>query len=154
MTNSVNILALETSSPVLSVAVRREGGEIREKCLQGFLQHAENLLPLIDELLKSDGLTTADLGAILIGRGPGSFTGLRIGYATLKALLVRRKIPCFGALSLDLIAWNKFPKEGERLAVCLDAHRGEFYTRLYPGFAPSLVEPGIKFSAERAQADR
>lgn len=128
----MNLLALETSSSILSVAVKRQGGQTVQKEVAGFLSHVENLVPSMDELLESQKLKLQDMDAFLIGRGPGSFTGLRVGFATLKALQIVQKKDCYGVLSLDMIAENiEDAKEGENLAVCLDARREKMYLRLY-----------------------
>jgi tRNA threonylcarbamoyladenosine biosynthesis protein TsaB len=126
-----NVLAFDTSSPVLSVALKKGNESTSEAKLVGFLQHAENLLPIIDHLLKEKRLTIRDIDLFLIGRGPGSFTGLRIGFATLKGFLALGKKPCYGALSLDMITENAKLEEKAPLAVCLDAHREKIYARLY-----------------------
>ncbi len=126
-----NILAFDTSSPVLSLALKKGQEPVLAAEITGFLQHAENLLPLTDKLLKTKKLSIYDIDVFLIGRGPGSFTGLRIGFATLKGLLVTKKKPCFGALSLDMIAENCRLPESSHLAVCLDARREKIYTRFY-----------------------
>jgi tRNA threonylcarbamoyladenosine biosynthesis protein TsaB len=125
------VLALETSSPVLSVALRGRDGRITEETLQGYAQHAESLLPLMDGLLQKTGLALADIGTFLIGRGPGSFTGLRVGFATLKAFLMFSGKPCFGALSLDIMAEAVPLDAGAHLGICVDARREKIYARLY-----------------------
>jgi tRNA threonylcarbamoyladenosine biosynthesis protein TsaB len=127
----MNLLALETSGPALSVAIKKSGAKLRHATVQGYMKHAENLLPVIDRLLKKEKLKIRDIDAFLIGRGPGSFTGLRIGFATLKGLLATRPRPCYGALSLDLIAAGMNPGKHTNLTVCLDARRGKLYTRSY-----------------------
>jgi hypothetical protein len=134
----MNLLAIETSSPVLSIALKKHGGKIRHGIVKGYMKHAENLLPVIDRLLKKEKLEIGDIDTFLISRGPGSFTGLRIGFATLKGFLATCPKPCYGALSLDVIAAGIKPagtdlalKGHENLTVCLDARRGKLYTRSY-----------------------
>jgi tRNA threonylcarbamoyladenosine biosynthesis protein TsaB len=148
----MNLLAIETSSPVLSVAIKKSDGKLRHAAVQGYMKHAENLLPVIDRLLKKEKLKLEDIDAFLISRGPGSFTGLRIGFATLKGFLAIRSKPCYGAISLDVIAAGIPPlqtpgvyksntgclrganltlKGYKTLAVCLDARRGKLYTCSY-----------------------
>lgn len=126
-----NLVAIETSGPTLSVAVRKGKKKIRETKLTGYARHAENLLPMIDQLLKKEKIKIQDIDAFLIGRGPGSFTGLRVGFATLKGLIAVQKKPCYGALSLDLIACNIPTCKTEKLHVCLDAKRAKLYARFY-----------------------
>jgi tRNA threonylcarbamoyladenosine biosynthesis protein TsaB len=127
----MNLLAIETSGPVLSVAIKKSGAKLRHAMVQGYMKHAENLLPVIDRLLKKEKLTIVDIDAFLIDRGPGSFTGLRIGFATFKGFLATQPRPCYGALSLDLIATGMKPEGRTNLTVCLDARRGKLYMRSY-----------------------
>ncbi len=126
-----NFLAITTSSQTLSVAVRKGRGPILEKKISGGQSHAENLLPTLDKLLKKSRLKLNDLDTFLIDRGPGSFTGLRISFATLKGFLAVQKKDCYGALSLDMIAEACRLPEGSRLWVVLDAYRQKIYGRLY-----------------------
>jgi tRNA threonylcarbamoyladenosine biosynthesis protein TsaB len=133
----MNLLAIETSGPVLSVAIKKRGAKPRHATVKGYMKHAENLLPVIDRLLKKEKLKIRDVDAFLISRGPGSFTGLRIGFATLKGFLAIRPKPCYGACSLDVIAagikgsGTFSPKTRPDLTVCLDARRGKLYARSY-----------------------
>ena len=127
----MNVLALETSSSILSVALKKTAGQITESSFEGALYHAENLLPTIDQMLKKQKLKLQDIHVFLIGRGPGSFTGLRIGFSTLKGFRMIQKINCYGAFSLDMIAENAELPEKSRLCVCLDARREKIYTRFY-----------------------
>jgi tRNA threonylcarbamoyladenosine biosynthesis protein TsaB len=128
----MNLLAIETSSPVLSVAIKKSGAKLRHATVQGYMKHAENLLPVIDRLLKRERLKIQDIDAFLISRGPGSFTGLRIGFATLKGFLAIRPKPCYGAFSLDVIAAGiKRAGNPLNLTICLDARRGKIYARSY-----------------------
>jgi len=126
-----NLLAVETSSPILSVAWQRRGGKISEYTVRGMFEHAENLMPMIDRSLRQSRLKPRDLGAFLIGRGPGSFTGLRVGFATLKGFLALKRKPCYGASSLDLIAARIPCREDWGLCVCLNARREKVYARFY-----------------------
>ena len=127
----MNLLAIETSNPALSVAIKKSGRRLRHATVRGYMKHAENLLPVIDRLLKKERLKIGDMDAFLISRGPGSFTGLRIGFATLKGFLATCPKPCYGAFSLDVIAAGIKPQGCSNLTVCLDARRGKLYTRSY-----------------------
>ena len=113
------------------MALKKNNEEILEESIEGFLNHAENLMPIISGFLKKKKLRIQNVDAFLIDRGPGSFTGLRIGLATLKGFLALDKKKCYGALSLDLISENAKPSENSWLAVCLDARREKIYFRLY-----------------------
>ncbi len=126
-----HILAFDTSSPVLSVALKSGSGEILEAQVAGFLRHAENLLPLIDRLLQKNKIALDKIDRILIGRGPGSFTGLRVGFATLKGFKAVGQQHYYGSTSLDMIAENADLPEKSELAVCLDSGREKFFVRFY-----------------------
>ena len=132
-----SLLALETSSPVLSVALRTDKGALLEKNFPGIFKHSENILDIIDKLLSRARTSISKVAAFLIVRGPGSFTGLRVGFATLKGFLAVKNRPCFGAMSLDLIPHNAGHLAlGSRLCVAIDAHREMVYARFY-NHAPS-----------------
>ena len=125
------VLALETSSPALSVAVGTREGKILEAHAAGSLRHSENLIPLIDQLLRKAKLTLDQVDAFAIDRGPGSFTGLRIGFGFLKGFLAVRKRPCYGAISLDMMTYSLRLPEGSRLGILTDARREAVYSRFY-----------------------
>jgi len=128
----MNILAFDTSSSVLSVALKTGKSKISEARLTGFFQHAENLLPLIAKLLKKHKVSLAKIDLFLLGRGPGSFTGLRVSFATVKGFLTGdNPKPCRGALSLDMIADPIDLPEKSQLGVCLDAGRQRIFFRIY-----------------------
>ncbi len=125
------VLAFETSCSVLSVAVGTRQGKILEARRTGSLRHSENLIPLIDQLLHRTRLTLDQVEAFAIDRGPGSFTGLRIGFGFLKGFLAVRKKPCYGAISLDMMAYTLRLPEGTRLGILMDARREAVYSRFY-----------------------
>lgn len=135
-----NLLALETSSPVLSLAIKKGDSPVFEKSLEGYISHVEKLIPLLDEMLKEAKISLSEMDHFLMGRGPGSFTGVRVGFATLKALRIVQKKDCWGALSLDMIAENVSGENGDSLVVCLDARRTKIYTRFYERRENSWVE--------------
>lgn len=128
---NLNVLAIETSSPKLSIALKKGRQEIAEVKLSGYSSHDRHLIPLIARLLKKNRLSIDKIDVFLIDRGPGSFTGLRVGFATLKALMALKRKTCYAAQSLDMIAETIDRADGTRLAVCLDARREKIYFRLY-----------------------
>ena len=146
----MNLLAIETSGHSLSVAIKKGRAPARHAFLKGFSRHVENLIPLIDRLLKKERLKIKEVDTFLIGRGPGSFTGLRVGFATLKGFLAVRERPCFGAYSFDLVA-STIPRSGsscasgENLAVCLNAKRDKLYARLYRSYRQGWKPAGAPF---------
>jgi tRNA threonylcarbamoyladenosine biosynthesis protein TsaB len=140
-----NILAFSTSTSFLSVAVKKGKSSILEQTEPGSFAHAEKLLPSIDQLLRKAKLKLQNIDTFLIDRGPGSFTGLRIGFSTLKGILALKKKDCYGCLSLDMIAQNcGLQKEG-KLAVVMDAYRQKIYARFYrAGKKSAVFETKIK----------
>ena len=143
--NSENILAVETSSKVLSVALRNKNGKIFEANREGAPKHSEQLFGLIEAGLKRLKLKKSELDCFVWGLGPGSFTGLRIGLSVLKGLYLGLGKRAFGASSLDLIALGTEMKEG-RLAVCIDARRERIYTAIYK-FRNGTISKTLKDSA-------
>ena len=130
LTQTKNILAVDTSSKLLSVALRSEQGEVFEANLEGTPRHSEQLIGLVQGGLKHLGLNKKELDHFAWGLGPGSFTGLRIGLSVLKGFHLGLRKRAFGASSLDLIALGTGMNEG-KLAVCVDARRNRIYAAIY-----------------------
>lgn len=126
----LNILAFDTSSPVLSVVCFRRDGIRSEANLTGPFQHSENLLSLIDHCLQCLKIDLREIDAFGIGMGPGSFTGLRIGFSCLKGFSLACGKPLYGISSLDLIAEGVSLSEG-RLAVIVNARRERIYCAFF-----------------------
>jgi tRNA threonylcarbamoyladenosine biosynthesis protein TsaB len=123
------VLAVDTSSRVLSVALR-SGDSVFEANLEGTPRHAEQLIGVIENGLRCLKLKKTDLDRFLWGLGPGSFTGLRIGLSVLKGFHLGLRKKAYGASSLDLIALSSGIVTGE-LAVCVDARRNRIYASVY-----------------------
>jgi len=125
-----NLLAVETSSKVLSVAIQSQSGALFESNLESAPRHSELLIQSIQQGLRSVHLDKNDLTHLVWGMGPGSFTGLRIGLSVLKGLSLGLGKKSFGASSLDLVAFGCSQSSG-RLAVCVDARRDRIYSSMY-----------------------
>lgn len=123
------MLALDTSTPVGSVAVGRDGEVLAESRLQVRATHSEAVLPEIDRLLTGCGLAGRDLGAIVVGGGPGSFTGVRIAASLAKGMCHALGLPLFSYSSLAAVAAGA----GSPDPVCamFDARRGQVYAAGY-----------------------
>ncbi|MGO9410229.1 MAG: tRNA (adenosine(37)-N6)-threonylcarbamoyltransferase complex dimerization subunit type 1 TsaB [Spirochaetia bacterium] len=124
-----NVLALDTSTEVLAIAVARPAAWASLALRQG-LQHSPSLLPMVDQLLTRLDLTASDLDLVVCSLGPGSFTGIRIGLATALGIAGARGIPVVGVSTLDAIAepwqWHR----GEVYPV-VDARKGRIYTAAF-----------------------
>ncbi len=136
------ILAVETSTLTASVAILVDGKIAIEK-QSGVNSHAELLLPLIDECLKASGLALSELETIAVGAGPGSFTGLRIGMATVKGLCLAAGRPLTPVSSLAALAFD-FREEAPNtlLVPVLDARRKEIYAGFFRRDGESLRSEG------------
>ena len=125
------LLAFETSCPYLSVALGTREGKIKELRSKAPLKHSENFISLMDRLLRTEKIPLEKIDAFAVDRGPGSFTGLRIGLSFLQGFMAVKKKPCYGALSLDMISAGIPPQENSRLGVLVDARRETLYSRFY-----------------------
>jgi tRNA threonylcarbamoyladenosine biosynthesis protein TsaB len=127
----MRVLAVDTTTAHGSVALL-EDGDCR--ALLGVAstlpQHAGRLLPDIDELLKRAGRSLADLDGFAVARGPGAFTGLRIGIATVEGLSFATGRPVAGVSSLEATAFRFRHLDGWIVSM-LEAHRGEVYGAVY-----------------------
>ena len=127
------LLAIETATRTTSVALLRGDALIAEACGAEGGSAAETLLPEIDRLLRENGVSVADLDAFAVSIGPGSFTGLRVGLATLKGLAFgsdRPVAPVAPVPTLTALAWASSRRDLP-VAALLDARRGEMYAAVY-----------------------
>lgn len=127
------ILALDTSSDACSVAIWNEG-----EVLQDFQllprQHAQAILPQIKQQLARAGLTLKQLDAVAFGRGPGSFTGLRIAAATAQGLALARDLPVLPISTLQALAWSaQHHYYSRKILTLLDARMDEVYWCAWQG---------------------
>jgi tRNA threonylcarbamoyladenosine biosynthesis protein TsaB len=121
------LLAIETSGTEGSLALS-SGTRVYERFIASPRDQAERLLPLIEELLREAQITVRGLDAIVFGRGPGSFTGLRIAAAIAQGLALAADKPVVGVSSLAAVAQRALDTGGvARSLVCIDARMGEVY---------------------------
>jgi tRNA threonylcarbamoyladenosine biosynthesis protein TsaB len=131
------VLGLDTSTLVASVALVAGHGEtleVRAAHDGGVDTHSERLLPLVDQVLSEAGVRVADLDALAVGAGPGSFTGLRIGMATAKGLAFAAGKPLHAVSSLAALALDcALHRDPGRvpIAAVMDARRAEIFLGLY-----------------------
>lgn len=126
----MRILAVETSSSVAAAAVMDKGTLLGEYILNHKKTHSQKLMPMIRELLDSLELKPGDIDLFAVSSGPGSFTGLRIGITTVKAIAYAVQKPVVGVPTLDALALNVPP--GQSLVVpIMDARNNQVYTAVY-----------------------
>ncbi len=135
------LLALDTGSPVLGLAIVSHG-RILAELARPPRSHAADLPSAVDEVLASAGLDQGDLSAVAVALGPGSFTGLRVGLSYAKGVALALKCPLVGIASLDALAVGalEMPAITAQAKVCslLDARRGDVYAALYQVVADEL----------------
>ena len=147
------ILALDTATLVSSVALASRDRLLAELTLQTRKTHSERLMPHIEQLLALAELSKESIEAVAVSIGPGSFTGLRIGLATAKALAYALHVPLVGVPTLEAMAFG-CPVPGAMLAPTLDAQKGNLYLGQYRWQAsglqqiapPRVVEHGAAFA--------
>lgn len=145
MVNSPRILALDTSSQVSSVALCQAEVLVAESALNLRSTHSQSLLAQIDDLLKAAGWNLADLDLLAVVAGPGAFTGVRIGVATIKGLAQVLNQPIVCVSSLAAVAMN-LPLLSRPLCVLVDARKKEVYSQqfqLQDGFPRSLNQARV-----------
>lgn len=123
-------LALDASGRVSGVCLVKDGEILGEMDLQIGLTHSETLLPLCISLLEHCKVSLEEVDQIFLCKGPGSFTGLRIGAATGKGLALAGNIPLYGISTLEMLQENLSFLQNP-IHVLLDARRGQVYTASY-----------------------
>lgn len=164
------ILGIDTATLTLSLALVARGSDGRDRVLE----HREipppaahsALLPLeIEAMLGRAGHALGDLGAIVVGLGPGSFTGLRVGLSTARAIAFARQIPIVGASSLEAMARaageDRDLEPGTLLVPLLDARKGEVYGGFFrvaeqgiSAEVPEFVMPPAQLAEQLGKAPR
>ena len=138
----MKLLAIDTSSLACSVALQVDGAVIWRHEEQA-REHTRILVPMIEEALAEGGARTTDLEGIVLGNGPGSFIGMRIGTSVAQGLAHGAGIRIAPVSSMLAVAAQVIANEDAKaVAVCQDAHMNEVYLGLYaagPGGLPHLV---------------
>ena len=130
------MLHIETSTKVSSIAISKGNELIGFLDLKEGMNHTALLVPAIDQLMKTNSLQNSQLAAISVSSGPGSYTGLRVGSSTAKAMAYTLRIPILSVPTLLSLANAAFSKHSDAQLVMpmLDARRNEVYTAIYnPG---------------------
>lgn len=126
----MRILAVDTCAKSCSVAVSDAGRVLAEIATRRRQTHSRHLMRMVDMALELSGVAMEDVDAFGVTRGPGSFTGLRIGISTVKGMAMAAARPMVGVSSLQALAW---PMSccGDLVCALLDAGKGEVYTASY-----------------------
>lgn len=127
----MKILAIDTSSPKLGLALLSGGKLIARSEVTLERGHAKYLIPSLDKILKKVKLSINKIDALAISIGPGSFTGLRIGVSTVKAIAIAKNKKILAVPSLDVLAYNGLSGKEEYICPVIDARKNKIYAALY-----------------------
>jgi len=137
------MLSIDTSSNLCAVSTLENTNLIKENILNDTKNHSERIMPVIAQTLEESNLKLSDIDLIVCDKGPGSFTGIRIGVATVMSFVDSLKIPAIGITSLESLAYNVLLNEEKPPFICslIDAKNNNIYFELYSTFnnVPSSV---------------
>ena len=133
----MNCLALDTSTEAMGICLKTDTDLVSFSQIRGY-RHAVTLVPWISRICRETGFSPDKLDVIVVGTGPGSFTGLRIGMASAKGLAAGAGCPLVGVPTLDAFAWGLRNAPGLVLPV-IDARKNRLYTAFYRD--GSLISP-------------
>jgi tRNA threonylcarbamoyladenosine biosynthesis protein TsaB len=139
----VRILSLETSTTVCSVALHENGSLLAVAEVHLEHSHGSKLAQLIDAVVKFSGFGMADITAVAVSSGPGSYTGLRIGTSTAKGICFSLNVPLIAVDTLAILSEQVNRTNIERSLLCpmIDARRMEVFTALYTGDVKEIKPP-------------
>ena len=137
------ILACDSSGKTAAAAVLTEEKLLASFIINTGLTHSEKMVPLISDMLKSADIKPSEIDAFAVANGPGSFTGIRIGAASIKAMAHALGKPLFGISSLDGLYRNIAEFDGFICPV-IDARREEVYAALYDEGSKAIEDCNVK----------
>ena len=145
------ILGLETTAAAASCALYRDGEMLALNYQRSKLTHSSTLLPMVEEMLAHAQLTIKDMDAVAVAQGPGSFTGVRIGVATVKGLCWGAEKKAVGVSTLEAMSRNAVFAVGESV-ICpvMDARRAQVYGAIFDGEGKRLCEDAAIAAEELA----
>ncbi len=124
------ILSFESSAKAASVALVRDSALVSQYTQCSALTHSRTLLPMAEDMLKNAEMTLADVDALAVAHGPGSFTGIRIGVSAVKGLAWAVEKPCIGVSTLEAMAWHGV-SHGGYICCVMDARRNQVYNAIF-----------------------
>ena len=152
------LLAIDTSTSAITVALRGNGQTLAAATVLDPRAHTEHVAPLVERCLSEAGAAPGEVTDVVVGNGPGPFTGLRVGIVTGVVFGHARGIPVHGVCSLDALAQDAAQRlGGDEFLVATDARRKEVYWARYAGVAGAvrrLTEPAVDRPADLPQEVR
>lgn len=137
----MKLLALDTATEACSAALTVDG-QIHTRAVEAPREHGDRILAMLDELLAEAGIGVADLDALAYGRGPGAFTGVRIGVGVAQGIAFAHALPVVGVSTLAALAQGAHRRHGaERVVAAIDARMGEVYWGAFALDEAGLMQP-------------
>jgi len=141
------ILSLDTSSAAGSAAIVRDGVVIAERAGDPSRTHGERLPRELMAILEAAGAGLHEVDRFAVSIGPGSFTGLRVGIATIQGLAMARKALVTPVSSFEALAWQ-VRGTADAIATWIDAHRGEVFATLFDGDGRTILQPATSLTPD------
>ena len=126
----MRILGIDSSAKSASAAYVKDETLVASYFQNSGLTHSKTLLPMIEDMLKNNGIMADDIDMFAVSHGPGSFTGLRIGISTVKGMAFSKNMPAVGVSTLEATAYSA-PQMDAVLCVVMDARAGQVYAALF-----------------------
>ena len=142
----MRIAAVDTSTPLGSVALVEDGRVVAEDARRVSNAHGESLMPMVDALFKRAGWRPKDVARWGVGVGPGSFTGVRIGVATVKGIAIATGAEVVGVTSLDAVAFG-LEDDARAVAAVVSAMKGELFVQVVRAGEVILAPTNVKLDA-------
>jgi len=136
----MKILAIDASQKTVSIAITMDHRVVTDIFINNGRHHSEILMPAIEQAFRLAGLQCGEMDLFALTIGPGSFTGLRIGAATIKGIALSTGKPVVGVSTLDALAFNLVHAENRMICPMLDAQKNQIYTALYRIVSDTAVE--------------
>ncbi len=149
------IISIETSTPISSIAIHDSGIMVSNQSLHRNKSHSEYLVPSIKNLCEMSGINQKDIDAVAISKGPGSYTGLRIGTSSAKGLCYGLDIPLISVNTLSAMAYGikKYYDENVLFCPMIDARRMEVYCKVMNNKGVTIESTNAKVIDENSFRD-
>ena len=147
------ILNIDTAVDAASVCLAKDGEGLQLATNENQKDHASWLHVAIAKIIKEEGFVMADLQAVAVSIGPGSYTGLRIGLSTAKGLCYALNIPLIAIGTLEMMAFAAKNEEGGLICPIIDARRMEVFTAIYDKKLKPVIEPQAMLLNENSFAE-